>query len=152
MKLNYLIIPVLVLAVAVLGSWFTNLGMDWYNASNLPSFAPAGAIIGLVWTIIFILSAIVIIRWWNAKRDKSFHLVTSLLVINGLLNALWCYLFFTLHLVGASIIEMLVLELTVLALIGLLWKKHRVSAILFIPYGVWVIFASFLAWSFYLLN
>lgn len=55
MKLNYFLIPVFVLIVALTGSYFTNTGMNqWYKTIKLPSLPPPGSIIGAVWTTLFI--------------------------------------------------------------------------------------------------
>lgn len=152
MKANYFIIPASVFAVGYIGSMFTNIGLPWYNAQNIPSFAPPGGVIGIAWSIIYTLSIIAIILWWNGRRDENWRWVLGLLIANGFLNAFWCYLFFTSRLVFAAIIEMVILEATVIALIILLWRRARVSAILFVPYAVWVVFATYLAYSFWRLN
>ena len=152
MKPNYLIIPLVVLLVAVAGSYFTGTGMAWYKTINLPTWAPNGAFIGTVWTIIFILSAIATILVWNGSRGPAFKWIIGLLILNGLLNIFWCFLFFNLHLFGWSIVEMIILEATVIAPIILIWPSSQPAALLFLPYAVWVPFATYLAISVWRLN
>jgi benzodiazapine receptor len=151
--MKYLVVFLSVFAVGGVGSWLTSRGLDWYNQSNIPSFAPGGSVIGTVWTIIYILSAIAIILWLNQKkRDANYYRVIWWFVVNGVLNAFWSYLFFFNHQVGVAIAEMIALEASVLVLIWLMWKRVRLSAILLIPYAVWVVFATYLAYSFLVLN
>lgn len=152
--MKYLAVVAGVLAVAATGSWLTGRGLDWYyNQSLVPSLAPAGAVIGSIWTIIYVLSAVSLVLWLAQKqRGNNYYRVIWWFVVNGILNAYWSYLFFVQHQVGAAIVEMLVLELTVVWLIWLMWKRVRWSAILLLPYAAWVVFATYLAYDFWKLN
>jgi len=154
MKLNYLIIPLCVFLVAFLGNLLTTKGISgWYKTLKLPSIAPPGAIIGGVWTLIFILGMIAVLLFWNPKPVQNFEMIVILLIVNGILNILWSYLFFNLHLLGWPIVEMIILNLTTIALIILLGLSGKIiSGILLIPYFLWVTFATYLAYTIYLLN
>ncbi|PKM91355.1 hypothetical protein CVU82_02035 [Candidatus Falkowbacteria bacterium HGW-Falkowbacteria-1] len=156
LKLNYLGIPLAVLSVSLIGGYITGGNMDWYDTLNLPIFTPHGSFIGLVWTIIFLLSAISILLFSNHpktnRRNLFFIIIVSLFVLNGFLNIFWSTLFFGWHLIFWSVIEMMALNLVNLILILMLWRGYKISAILFIPYFVWVSFATYLAYSIYLLN
>jgi translocator protein len=152
-KLHYVIAPLAVVLVAICGSLLTSGGMTWYDTLSLPNIAPPGSFIGLVWTIIFILSAIAIVLWWGrAKRDPERGTVLGLFIANGLLNVGWSGLWFGLHQLGWGIVEMTMLNLTTLLIIVLLWKRYRASAWLLMPYLVWVTFATYLAFLIWRLN
>jgi tryptophan-rich sensory protein len=151
--LAYAAVVLGVLAVAAGGSYFTELGLPWYYALRLPAIAPPGGVIGVAWTLIYLLCIASLILWISqAERSPRFYLVIWLAVLNGVLNALWCFMFFTMHWIGAAIVEMLLLEATVVALIVLMWRKRILAAVLFIPYALWLLFATWLAWSFWQLN
>lgn len=149
-KLNYIIIPLIVIFVSLIGSFFTNLGMDWYEKLTLPLIAPPGGFIGMVWTVIFILSTISALIFWN-KTNRS-KLIVILFLINAFLNLFWSFLFFFQGLILVAIIEMIVLELTVILLAVLLWKYSKKASILLWPYALWVVFATYLAFQIYILN
>lgn len=152
-KTNYFLIPLLVLLVSATGNLITDRGMVWYDTINLPSFTPPGYVIGLVWTVIFILSTISALMFYNKKeRTPRFILISLLFLNNALLNVFWSVLFFKLNLVGLAVIEMIVLNLTNLALIILLWPRHRIAAYLLFPYFLWVSFATYLAYTIWTLN
>jgi tryptophan-rich sensory protein len=53
---------------------------------------------------------------------------------------------------GAALIEVFVLNAVNLALIILLWKKNRTAALLLLPYFAWVCVATYLNYSFWLIN
>ncbi len=153
-KWNYAVIPLSVIAISVAGSLVTGGNMNWYRALNLPPIAPPGAFIGAVWTVIFILSAISILLFWNKEKNKKVKKnLAELFLLNGLLNLLWSIVFFGLHLIGWSIVEMLALNITNLVLIVWLWRrKKQAASILLWPYFAWVSFATYLAYSVWLLN
>lgn len=153
MKINYITIPFVALAVSFCGSLVTTQGMDWYKSLNLPGFTPPGALIGAVWTVIFILTAISALIFWNKKvHDKNRKLIIALFVANAALNLLWSVLFFGFHLIGWSIIEMFALNLTTFGLIMFLWQNYLASSLLLFPYLAWVTFATYLAYSVYALQ
>lgn len=151
-KTNYIAISLITVAVATVGSYLTSMGMEWYNSLSLPTIAPPGSFIGLVWTIIFILGDISAILFWNAPRGKNFKLITTLFLLNAFFNVYWSFLFFTLHLFWWAIAEMIVLNLVNLALIGLLCKDNHKSSVLLVPYFLWVSFATYLAYLVAALN
>jgi tryptophan-rich sensory protein len=47
-------------AVAVIGSVVNNAAMNWYDALEQPSIAPPGPTFGIVWTIPYVMIAIVV--------------------------------------------------------------------------------------------
>jgi tryptophan-rich sensory protein len=152
-KKSFIFIPLAVFAVAILGNWFTRGGMDWYQAINLPSFTPPGYVIGAVWTIIFILTAIsAIIFWGKAPRDGRFWWVSGFFILNGLLNIFWSYLFFNRHWLGAAVWEAGILDLSVVILIILIWPVSRTAAVLLLPYTLWTTFATYLTYVIWSLN
>lgn len=152
-KANYVIIPLITVAVSVIGSWITDLGMDWYQILNIPSYTPSGSLIGAVWTVIFILSTISALLVWNfSKRNKRFWWIVGIFIANAFLNVFWSALFFGLNLIGVSIIEMIILEFTVLALIFLTWPISKPASILLFPYAGWVAFAAYLAYNIWKIN
>ena len=153
MKINYFIIPLITLIVALSGSFLTKRGMGWYETLNLPEIAPPGSIIGLVWTIIFILATISALIFWNkTPRDPRFNAIVIFFLINAVLNIFWSYLFFNQHQILASVIEMIILDITVIVLILLLWPISKLASYLLMPYAAWVAFATYLAYRILLLN
>ncbi|MFA6321989.1 MAG: TspO/MBR family protein [Candidatus Buchananbacteria bacterium] len=153
MRINFIIIPALAILTSVLGSQITSQGMSWYKIINLPKMTPPGSIIGLVWTIIFILTTVSILIYYNQnKSHKYFWLVIGLFVVNAFLNVAWSYLFFGWHWLFLSIFEAALLGLSVFVLIILIWPVSKLSAILLIPYAAWVSFATYLTFNIWHLN
>lgn len=153
MKLSYIIIPLITLATALLGSRLTSSGMDWYKTINLPAWTPAGSIIGAVWTVLFVLATISALIIWNrSAHDTRFWWIVAIFVANAILNAGWSWLFFNQHLLGLAIFEAALLGASILALIILIWPSSRLAAALLVPYAAWVAFATFLTYKIWSLN
>jgi translocator protein len=153
MKINYIVIPLIVLAVAIIGGFFTSQGMDWYETINIPDWTPSGSVISSAWTIIFILSAISVILVWNkGRRNGYFWLTMAVFVINGFLNVFWSYLFFHNGLIGAAAWEAGLLGFTVLILIISNWRISKIASLLLAPYLLWVGFAVWLNYIIFTLN
>lgn len=153
LKLHFFLFPMSVFLCSYLGGKFTNAGMDWYKTINTPSWTPPGSIIGIVWTIIFILLiASMLIAWEKFKNNKLFNILGILFIANILLNAFWSYLFFYSQNIFAALIEMVFLEISIIAMIFVMWKISKRASILLFPYAGWVAFATFLTYMVYSLN
>ncbi len=153
MKLNYIIIPLVVLAVARTGGIFTSSGMEWYRTIVIPSWTPPGAVIGIVWTVLFVLAAASILLLWNTvDHTNRFWWIIGLFVLNAVLNVLWSFLFFNQHLIGIAIIEAFVLGCSVVALMILIYPITSIAAWMLAPYAGWVFFATYLTYSIWKLN
>ncbi|UCH44549.1 MAG: tryptophan-rich sensory protein [Nitrospiraceae bacterium] len=151
---HYIFSPLFYIGVAMAGRFFTRNGLnDWYPFIVKPPYTPPGNIIGMAWTTIFILTAISLILFINAGRNKTgFWPVVSLYILNGIVNAAWSYFFFTRHWIGLAVIDSACIAVTVLLMIIFAGKHSRPSAILLFPYLGWVSFATFLTYVIYRSN
>ena len=149
--LNYFVIPALVVAVNFFGNYFTMKGMDWYSTLKVPGITPPPWVFSVVWHYIYICVAISLIIVWNTfKRDKNFWFIISLFLSNAVVNVIWTDLFFSKHLLTASLIQLTVLLTTIVLLIKEIWPRNILAALLLFPYDIWVSFALvqlFLLWQ-----
>lgn len=148
------LIPALTVATATAGSYFTAPGLSgWYQGLNLPSWTPPGAVIGLVWTILYVLSAAAAILVYKTDgRVKSKTRIWLVFLANAILNAGWSFIFFQEHLILAAFWEAVMLGLSVLLLIWLIRPLSKIAAWLLWPYALWVGFAAFLTLNVWWLN
>lgn len=148
------IFPLVTLFVAGLGSMFTSGGMEWYDAELIqPEITPPNWVFPIAWNLIFLATTISALIVWNTfKRDDRFKWILGLFLTNGFLNVLWSYLFFGKHLVTLAFYEMLFLELTLLVLHVLTWKKSKNASLLLLPYTLWIAFATYLTYQIILLQ
>jgi tryptophan-rich sensory protein len=154
MKFNYFAIPVITIFVALVGGVFTSQGLQgWYGTLVLPAIAPKGEFIGMVWTILYAMTALAAILVYNNEaRDSSWLLAIAAFLLNALLNIFWSFLFFDRHFIGLATFEAALLGLSVLLMIVFSWRLSKTASILLMPYLAWVLFATYLCFLIYRLN
>jgi tryptophan-rich sensory protein len=128
------------MATAMLGTSLTIIG-PWYRALERPWFQPPDWAFGPAWTIIFALAAWGFARAWVAGAGLPLLIVFA---VNGVLNALWSLLFFTLERPDWALWEIIPLWLSILAMILMAARHDRLAGWLIVPYISWVSFAGFL--------
>jgi translocator protein len=124
---------------------------SWYMALSKPSWTPPGWIFPPVWSALYICIAIAGWRAWLAAPSIRSRAI-GLWVFQLVLNSLWTWLFFGRHHIGLALADILLLLVAVLTFIGVAWKTSRTAAWLFIPYALWIAFASSLTFSIWLRN
>lgn len=139
-----------VIVVAVLGSVFVNIGMDWFNELYKPSQWISNIVIPIMWTIIYIIAGIILYLWF--KRGDVPKTTLTLFIINGILNVLWCLTFFTLNL---TFIGNIVIVLNLIAGI-LLWmsvnRYEKIYSYYLSIYPIWLSLATTLNLALWILN
>jgi translocator protein len=139
-------------AVAGLGALMTDLG-DWYRTLAQPAWKPPDWLFGPAWTTIFALAAAAGVAAWRKAPDKaSREWMLALFAINGFLNVLWSLLYFRLRRPDWALVEVGFLWLSVLALIVVLGRYSRGSALMLLPYLAWIGIAGALNWGTVQLN
>ncbi len=150
-KLKLVIIAIAsIVVVAVLGSVFVNIGMDWFNALAKPSQWIPNVVIPIVWTIIYITFAIVLYLWIKSKELPKD--VIWLLIVNGVLNVLWCLVFFTLKLTFVGNIVIVVNLIAGWLLLWRIWSYHKPYAYATLIYPIWLSLATTLNLALWILN
>ncbi|MEQ8698455.1 MAG: TspO/MBR family protein [Bauldia litoralis] len=121
----------------------------WYAQLAKPSFNPPSWVFGPVWTVLYVMIAV---AGWRIWRRKGARLAMTLWAAQQMKNFLCWPVFFAAHRVDLALVVILVLLAVVVAFTAVVWRRDRVSAGLFVPYGLWVAFASTLNASIYALN
>ena len=136
--------------VAVLGSVFVNLGMDWFNSLNKPDQWIPNWIIPVVWTIIYTIFAVVLLAW--SSKEEILKTTKTLLIVNGILNILWCLVFFTLNLTFiGNIVIILNLIMGIVLWVNIFLQKNVYAYWLGI-YPIWLSIATTLNFALWILN
>ncbi len=147
---NTIISTIFIFAVAALGSVFVNLGMDWFNALNKPSQWIPNIVIPIVWTTIYLTFAIVNYFWF--KKGGIPKNVLILMIINGILNVLWCLTFFTLNLTFIGNIVIILNLIFGIALWLNIFKNEKVYGYILSIYPIWLSIATTLNIALWILN
>jgi tryptophan-rich sensory protein len=108
----------------------------WYQELNKSSLNPPGYIFGIVWPILYILMSISAFRTFSETR--------KLFLIQLFFNAIWSWLFFAFHMPVVALLNIWILIALNIKLFVKMLRLDSLSGILFIPYVVWLCFASYL--------
>jgi len=124
-----------ILFTLVVGSLASSGATDpWYISLNKAPLNPPGFVFGIVWPILYFLMFVV------ATREYEF--IKKLFYIQLLFNLAWSWLFFYFQLPLISFIDIIILIVINLSILKNL--KMSTSLALYLPYIIWLIFASYL--------
>ncbi|MCC8166771.1 MAG: tryptophan-rich sensory protein [Planctomycetes bacterium] len=116
---------------------------EWYPTLNKPSLTPPSIVFPIAWNTLYILMGISVgLVILSRHRDK--RLAITLFVVQLLLTFVWCLVFFTMWNSAGGLIVILGLLAVILAYTMIARHINLWSAILFIPYILWVIFTTYL--------
>lgn len=136
----------------VLGGIIGFIISDYIDYSNLikPPLAPPKILFPIAWTIIYLLMGL---SYYIFKKNESDTFKEDLIYYTQLtINLLWSIIFFIFKARLLASIWIFILDILVIYMIYLFLKKVKISAYLNIPYLLWILFATYLTISIYILN
>lgn len=145
-KLLYILTPLIGGSIVGL---IINKSID-YNYLVNPPLSPPSYLFPIVWSILYLLIGTSYYIYRKNNNDDS--LTIRLYYIQLILNYLWSIIFFTLKLRTLAVIWIIVLAITIIYLMIRFYKEERTSFYLFIPYILWVLFATYLNIGIVVLN
>jgi len=129
---------------------FLTSGANNYSTLIKPPFSPPAILFPIVWTILYTLMGISYgILENKGENDKKTNLIYFLQLF---VNYAWSFIYFTFELRLFAFIWIILLGILVTIMIYEFYKKDKTAGLLQIPYLIWIIFASYLNFSTYLLN
>ena len=146
-KIKDKIIIFVPLLVGILASLLVDFNI--YNEINLPPVAPPSILFPIVWTILYLLIGI---SYYILRKDGSNKENSILFYAQLIINFIWVLCFFDLKLFLVCFILIIVLDFIVLYMILTYYRYNKVSSFLLIPYFIWLVFATYLNWTIYLIN
>jgi|APTNR8051073442_1049403.scaffolds.fasta_scaffold00155_42 tryptophan-rich sensory protein len=124
----------------------------WYQTLNRPAFTPPDGVFAPVWTALYAAMAVAGWRVWRKVGFSGGRNALTLFAIQLLLNGAWSFLFFGAREIGIALIDIVVLLLVIAATTASFWRIDRIAGVLFIPYLLWVGYATALNAGIWLLN
>ncbi|OWK71098.1 TspO/MBR family protein [Pedobacter sp. AJM] len=152
--LAFILSILITLSIGALGGYATAQSVrTWYPLLNKPAFNPPNWLFAPVWTSLYVLIGIAAYLVW-VKRDRIVHFPRTVAVyfIQLILNLAWSFIFFYLHEIGFALAEIIVLLAVIILNAMMFYKIDKWAGLLFIPYILWVSFASFLTYNLFILN
>jgi len=124
----------------------------WYQSLHRPPLTPPDWIFGPVWTVLYIMIALSIFLFVKNRKKEDGLALYFLVALHLLANFSWTALFFRLQSPGLALIDIAVLDISLMVMIYYFRKTSRIASILLWPYLLWVLFATYLNVAFYVLN
>jgi len=134
-KIKLVIAVILAAMIGSLAS--TQASSDlWYLSLNKSELNPPSYVFGIVWPILYVLMMI--------SAYLAYKKVYGIFIIQLVFNAAWSWLFFRFQMPLISLIDIYLLIALNLYITALMYRENKLAFILFIPYVLWISFASYL--------
>ena len=134
-KIKLVIAVILAAMIGSLAS--TQASSDlWYLSLNKSELNPPSYVFGIVWPILYVLMMI--------SAYLAYKKVYGIFIIQLVFNAVWSWLFFRFQMPLISLIDIYLLIALNSYITTLMYKENKLAFILFIPYVLWISFASYL--------
>ena len=134
---RFTLIVAVILAAALGSLASTSAGTDsWYLLLNKSKLNPPGYVFGIVWPILYVLMMV--------SAFLAYRRIFSIFIIQLFFNAAWSWLFFRFQMPLIALLDIYLLIAINIYILNLMYKENKLAFFLFIPYVIWISFASYL--------
>lgn len=129
------------------GIWVSNVP-GWYSSLNRPPWQPPDFVFGLIWPYNFIMlgvAAFYVAQSLNRTQNIIWLSFFALSIVSALM---WAYQFYVPHNLTFATIALGLAALLTIPVLYLTFKASLVIGLLLIPYQLWVVIATTLAWGY----
>ena len=120
--------------------------MTWYKTLKKPTEWLGSMVFVVVWSTIYSLFYIYCIR--NEYNNKTLNL----LLINGILNVLWCLMYFVINTLLGGLIVIIVNLFLAVYLVFEIYKYNKIYGYILSIYPLWIAIATTLNLATFILN
>lgn len=125
---------------------------EWYKTISKPSWTPPGWVFGPVWSLLYLSMGISAWLVWRKRASGAVKLPLSIYLVQLIVNGLWFWFFFGRQMIGAALIDLLILVFVVSINLVLFLRVDRKAGVLLVPYLLWISFAAVLNFQIWRLN
>lgn len=145
-KALYFIVPVMIcLLVGFLSSQLQSDSIEnWYPYLNKPPLTPPDIAFPIVWNILYVCMGISIGFILLSRSVIRGSYLVWLFAIQLVLNFLWSFFFFYMRNPLLGLMDIILLLIAIIYYAYRSYPVSKVSSYLFIPYIIWVAFATYL--------
>lgn len=144
-KIIHFIIPIAIcFIVGLTASYFQSDSISsWYPTLNKPSLTPPNIAFPIAWSIIYLLMGISIGLILNSDYKKKGVLIV-LFAVQLFFNFTWSIVFFYMQNPLLGLINIIILDILIIYYVIKSSRINSISAWLFTPYLLWILFATYL--------
>ena len=156
MKFNFSkLIPSLLLPIVVGASsgflTFDNID-NWYINLTKPPLTPPTWVFGPVWFVIYLLIGLSLYLFWDNRKKINKKPGYLIYIFSLVSNFLWAFLFFGIKSPYFAFVDIIILIALIIANMHYFRQVSKNSALLLLPYLLWVCFATYLNLGILFLN
>ena len=134
---RFTLIIAVILAAAIGSMASTSASTDsWYLLLNKSELNPPSYVFGIVWPILYILMMI--------SAFLAHKKIFLIFIIQLFFNAAWSWLFFRFQMPLIALLDIYLLIAINIYILNLMFRENKLAFFLFIPYVIWISFASYL--------
>lgn len=134
---NRISVFVFVFFALIIGGFASSQSLDiWYVNLVKSDLNPPGYVFGIVWPILYLMMSIAAYRTFEITKNPFF--------IQLIFNAMWSWLFFFFQMPFISLINIWLLIYLNIVLTIKMYKLDKFSGLIYVPYVLWLLFASYL--------
>ncbi|ARE40108.1 Regulatory protein TspO [Rhodovulum sp. P5] len=119
---------------------------EWYRRIDKPSWTPPNWLFPLAWLVLYIMMSYAAMRVAISGHPEVMYAL-GIWALQVAFNTLWSPIFFGLHKLGAALVALMGLWLSVVAMAVAFYRVDMVAGLLIAPYVVWGSYAFALNFS-----
>jgi tryptophan-rich sensory protein len=143
------VLGTVIIAIYAIGSGrMVATDAEWYRSLPRPAWQPPSSVFGIIWPYNFAM--LTTASWIVASRLSSTHHLVWLasLTLSVLAALLWAWLFFHPHALFASGVALVFATLFAVPLLVISFHASPVLGFAFVPYQLWLVLATSLAFGY----
>lgn len=129
------------------GIWVSN-APGWYTSLNRPPWQPPDFVFGLIWPYNFIMLGVAAFNVAQSLNRTQTIFWLSFFALSVVSALMWAYQFYVPHNLTFATIALGIAALLTIPVLYLTFKASLVIGLLLIPYQLWVVIATTLAWGY----
>lgn len=124
----------------------------WYQSLNRPFLSPPAWIFMPMWTVLYITIFISLIFYAKSNKSQNKKWGYTLFILQMLANFAWSPVFFGLKNIPFALAIIIFLDVLVFFNIIEFYKNSKPAGLILIPYFIWILFATYLNFAYFILN
>lgn len=125
---------------------------DWFDTLNKPLLNPPSEVFSPVWVVLYSIMALSVILFAFEQTNESKIKGYLYFSIQLFFNLIWSPVFFLLQNIGFAFLIIVLLDISAILTVKEFYKVSKLSALLLIPYIIWILFATYLSGAYFYLN
>ena len=125
---------------------------SWYNSLVAPALKPPAWLFTPVWIFLYITIIISFVIYLKEKTEKPKTWGYVLFFTQLMMNLAWTPAFFGVKNIGLALLIIVLLDILVFFNIIEFFKISKLSSYFLIPYFIWILFATYLNFAYFVLN